>query len=96
MSLTPEQVTKIARLSRLRLQDSEKATVQQELNKIFDWIAQLQAVNTDGVEPLASVISKGEPLRADEVTDGNKQQDILHNSPVAARYGHFVVPKVVE
>lgn len=96
MSLTPEQVTKIARLSRLRLQESEKTKAQQELNKIFDWIAQLQAVNTDGMEPLASVIAMGEPLRKDEVTDGNKQQDILHNSPVAPRYGHFVVPKVVE
>lgn len=96
MSLTPEQVTKIARLSRLRLQDSEKVTAQQELDKIFDWIAQLQEVNTEGVQPLASVVEAAGPLRADEITDGNKRDAVLHNSPVAPRYGHFVVPKVVE
>ncbi len=97
MSLTLEQVTKIAKLSRLRLNEDEKVAAQHDLNKIFGWIEQLQAVNTDGIEPLTSVISAEQTsMRADEVTDGNKRDAVLANSPVPPNYGHFVVPKVVE
>jgi aspartyl-tRNA(Asn)/glutamyl-tRNA(Gln) amidotransferase subunit C len=96
MSLTPQQVSKIARLARLRLTDEEKAAAQQELNKIFGWIEQLKEVNTENVEPLASVVDITTRLREDIINDGNIAEEVLANSPVTPRYNHFVVPKVVE
>ena len=52
-------------------------------------------MNTDGVEPLASVTGHSLPQRVDVVSDGDKVDDILANAPEQAS-GFFVVPKVVE
>ena len=52
-------------------------------------------IDTDNVEPLASVTGHGLPQRADAVTDGNRVDDVLANVPETAS-GFFVVPKVVE
>ena len=56
---------------------------------------ELQAVNTDGVEPLSSVSNQALPWRKDEVTDGNIQKEVLANAP-NQQYGCFAVPKVIE
>ena len=66
-----------------------------ELNGILDWIAELDEVDTGAVEPLASVTGHGLPRRSDEVTDGNRVDEVLANVPETAG-GFFVVPKVVE
>ena len=52
-------------------------------------------MNTDGVEPMSSVVERLLPEREDVVTDGNIQEDVLANAPEAA-HGYYVVPKVVE
>jgi aspartyl-tRNA(Asn)/glutamyl-tRNA(Gln) amidotransferase subunit C len=59
------------------------------------WIEQLQELNTDGVEPMASVVAVGLPMRKDVVTDGNCQDAVLRNAP-EAEDGFYAVPKVVE
>ena len=66
-----------------------------ELNGILNWIAELGEVNTDNVEPLASVTGHALPMRDDVVTDGNRLDDVLSNVPEGTS-GFFVVPKVVE
>ncbi len=53
MSLDTATVRRVAALARLRLEEQDIARVQGELNGILGWIEQLQAVNTDGVEPMA-------------------------------------------
>ena len=58
-------------------------------------VEQLGEVDTDGVEPLRSVMPIEKPWRADAVTDGGRQAEIVQNAP-AAHDGYFVVPKVVE
>lgn len=95
MSLTNAQVKHIAKLARIRLSEAELPHYAGEINSILAWIAQLQEVNTDGVEALASVSQAKLPWREDKVTDGNIQEDVLANA-TDAQYGCFAVPKVIE
>ena len=95
MALTDKDVKKIAKLARIRLSEEDVAHYGREINGILKWIEQLQEVNTDGVAPLASVSDQALPWRADVVTDGNIQEQVLKNAPNAS-YGCFAVPKVIE
>lgn len=95
MAVTEKDIIKIAKLSRLRMGEGDVAHYTKELNGILHWIEQLQEVNTDGVEQMTSVADLALPWRADVVTDGNKQEQILKNAP-ASDYGCFLVPKVIE
>ena len=95
MSVTNEQVRHIAKLARIAMSDEEIERLVPELNNILGWVEQLGEVDTDGVEPLATVIDQKMRLRDDEVTAGNKRDDILANAPVA-EHGFFAVPKVIE
>ena len=61
----------------------------------FGWVEQLGEVDVSGVEPMTSVTPMALKRRADQVTDGDRQGDILANAP-DAREGFFTVPKVVE
>ena len=95
MSVDKTTVAKIARLARINVPEERQEQLASELNGILDWIAELDQVDTDNVEPLASVTGHGLPQRADAVTDGNCVDDVLANVPETAS-GFFVVPKVVE
>ena len=95
MSLNEAQVSKIAKLARIKISEDEKLKFTKELNGIFSWIEQLQEVDTNGVEPLYSVNTDELTLREDVVNDGNKRDRVLKNSPVS-KYGYFAVPKVIE
>ena len=96
MAITEKDVRKSARLARIRLDDSEIPTLVNELGSILSWIDQLQAVPTDGIEPTSSVSGENLALRDDVVSAGNQPELVLKNAPGGAKYGYFVVPKVVE
>ncbi|MBV9966277.1 MAG: Asp-tRNA(Asn)/Glu-tRNA(Gln) amidotransferase subunit GatC, partial [Alphaproteobacteria bacterium] len=66
-----------------------------ELSQILNWVELLAEVDTSDVAPMTSVAAMTLPMRADEVTDGDRRDDILQNAPQSAR-GFFAVPKVVE
>ncbi len=95
MSLTAKEIKKVAKLARIRLEDSEVESYSKEISGILDWIAMLQEVDTKGVPQMFSVSNVQMPSREDKVTDGNIRDDVLKNAP-DSRYGCFVVPKVVE
>jgi aspartyl-tRNA(Asn)/glutamyl-tRNA(Gln) amidotransferase subunit C len=95
MSIDKNTVKKVARLARIRISDGEVDTLSGELSKILAMIEQLSEVNTDGVEPMTSVIEMQMPEREDKVTDGGIPEKILANAPESMA-GFFVVPKVVE
>ena len=95
MSVNTQQVRHIAKLARIAMSDAEVEAMVPELNAIIGWVEQLGEVNTDGVEPLTSVIDQKLRLRDDVVTDGNIRDAILANAP-AAEHGFFAVPKVIE
>jgi aspartyl-tRNA(Asn)/glutamyl-tRNA(Gln) amidotransferase subunit C len=95
MSLDEATVARVARLARIAVPETELAPLAGELSRILEWIEQLNEVDTEGVPPMTSVVAMKLALRADEVTDGGRAEDILRNAP--AREGdYFVVPKVVE
>ena len=95
MSVDKATVARIARLARINVPEDRQEQLVGELNGILDWIAELDEVDTGAVEPLASVTGHGLPRRTDEVTDGNRVDEVLANVPETAG-GFFVVPKVVE
>ena len=95
MPVSTEQVRHIAKLARIAMSDQEIERLAPELNNILGWVEQLAEVNTDGVEPLATVIDQKLRLRDDVVTEGNIRDDVLANAP-EAQHGFFAVPKVIE
>ena len=95
MSLDQKQVKHIATLARIRVADSELPGLVDELNGIMTWIEQLNEVDVTGVEPMAGVLGRDMPRRADVINDGGDPQKVLKNAPESA-HGFFVVPKVVE
>lgn len=95
MSVDRATVLKIAQLSRIKVDDERVDPLVGELNNILDWVEKLNAVDTDGVEPMTSAVDAKLHWREDVVDDGEKQADILKNAP-AAEYGFFAVPKVIE
>jgi aspartyl-tRNA(Asn)/glutamyl-tRNA(Gln) amidotransferase subunit C len=95
MSIDQKIVAKIANLARIKIPADEQALVAGELNNILNWVEQLNEVNVEGVEPLASVNDSSLRARPDVVNDGGSAQDILANAP-ASTADFFTVPKVVE
>ena len=95
MAIDVATVRKVARLSRIAEPEEALPALAQQLNGIMQWIEQLAEVNTDGVEPMTSVVAQGLPLREDVVTEGGDAAKVLANAPKAVG-GFFVVPKVVE
>ena len=95
MQVDEGTVRRIARLARIRITDAEASALKKELSGILDWVAQLDAVDTSGVEPMTRVIPTTLRKRADVVADGGIAGDVVKNAP--AREDHFfAVPKVVE
>lgn len=95
MSLDKETVAKIAHLARIRVPEEALEPMAGELNNILGWIEQLGEVDTDGVEPMTSVVEMTLRQREDQVTDGNYPDKVLANGPDTAM-GFYTVPKVVE
>jgi aspartyl-tRNA(Asn)/glutamyl-tRNA(Gln) amidotransferase subunit C len=95
MSLDAAAVARIARLARIRVTDDEKNHLAAELSQVMDWIGELQSVDTEGVEPLTSVVGARLKTRPDVVTLNVTRDEVLANAPEAMA-GFFTVPKVVE
>jgi aspartyl-tRNA(Asn)/glutamyl-tRNA(Gln) amidotransferase subunit C len=95
MSIDQKTVAKIANLSRLKIPADEQLQVANELNKILEWMAQLDEVDVKGVEPLTGGNDLPLRWRDDVVNDGGKVQDILANAP-SKTADFFTVPKVIE
>ena len=95
MSLDAAAVARIARLARIRVTDDEKNHLAAELSQVMDWIDELQSVDTEGVEPLTSVVGARLKTRADVVTLNVTRDEVLANAPEPMA-GFFTVPKVVE
>ena len=95
MKIDKNTINKIARLSRIKLDDKESEDYINDLNSILDWVEQLNEVNTENVEPLSNISSSILPKREDVSKDTNSSQEILENAPDKLE-GFFAVPKVVE
>lgn len=95
MALERCDVEKIAHLARLGLPEAEVAPTTATLNNILGLIDAMQAVDTDGIEPLAHPLETTQRLRADQVSESN-QRDAYQAIAPAVENGLYLVPKVIE
>jgi aspartyl-tRNA(Asn)/glutamyl-tRNA(Gln) amidotransferase subunit C len=95
MSLTPDDVRKVARLARLELADADLARLQPQLSAILDYVDQLKRLPTEGIEPLAHPLPVSNAFRDDEPVPSLPVDDALSNAP--NRIGnYFGVPAVFD
>ena len=95
MSLSPDDVRRIARLARIALRPAESAGVAERLNRVLEMVEQIRRVDTSGVEPMAHAQDVVQPLREDSVTETNQRERYQAVAP-AVEEGLYLVPKVVE
>ena len=95
MSIDIETARKVAHLSRIAVGEADLPKLADELSAVLAFMEQLNEVDVTGIEPMTSVTPMRLKRRADVVTDGNIQAQVLKNAP-DAREGFFAVPKVVE
>lgn len=95
MSLTLNDVEKIAKLSRLSLDEGEKAATLEKLNAVFALVEKMQTVNTDGVEPMAHPHEVALRLRDDVVTESDHAAEYQAVAP-DVRNRLYIVPQVIE
>ncbi|MCA1925258.1 MAG: Asp-tRNA(Asn)/Glu-tRNA(Gln) amidotransferase subunit GatC [Thiobacillus sp.] len=95
MSLSQDDVKRIAKLARIEIDDGEAAATQGQLNDIFELIAAMQAVDTAGVEPMAHAQEVYQRLREDVVTESDRRAAFQAIAP-AVENGLYLVPRVIE
>ena len=95
MSLTPDDVAKIAHLARLAMSPDDAATLGRDLSNILDLVAQMDSVDTANVEPMAHPLHMTQRLREDQVTEEN-HRDLYQSIAPATENGLYLVPKVIE
>ena len=95
MSLTADDVNKIAHLARLGIDRQDVATYANDLSGMLDLMNKMSEVNTDDVEPMAHPMDQAQRLRTDDVTESNHREAFQAIAP-QVEAGLYLVPKVLE
>ena len=95
MSLSPDEVKKIAFLARLSIQEKNIEQYSQDLSNIFGLVEQMNIAEVDSIEPMAHPQDAMQRLRADVVTEKNQREKLMNNAPLTEA-GLFLVPKVLD
>ena len=95
VSIEREDVEKIARLAKLKVSGVVIEQTTQELSNILGFIDQLQAVDTQNIEPMAHPTDATQKLRSDVVTESDNRASFQAIAP-ASEDGLYLVPKVIE
>jgi len=95
MSLTNTEVRKVARLARLAMNETEIEASRSQLSGIFNLIAEMQAVDTKGIEPMSHAQDLSQRLREDTVTEAN-QRALFQSIAPQVEAGLYLVPQVIE
>lgn len=95
MSLGLDDVYRIAELAHVGINEEAAQRMQAELNDIFKMIERIQAVDTEGVEPMMHPHDGVQHLREDKVVFGNNREENMKNAPEEFE-GLFLVPQVIE
>lgn len=93
--ISNDEVKAIARLARIDIDDHQVANFAHDLSRILDFIAQMDAVDTSDVEPLAHPLEVDAPLRADEVHETD-QRALFQSGAPQTDAGLYLVPKVID
>ncbi|MDT8404387.1 Asp-tRNA(Asn)/Glu-tRNA(Gln) amidotransferase subunit GatC [Sulfuriflexus sp.] len=95
MSLSRDDVEKIAHLAMLAISEEDIADYASDLSNILDLVGQMEAVDTDSVTPMAHPLNMPQRLRPDVVTETDQRDRFQQNAP-SVENGLFLVPRVVE
>ncbi len=99
MSLSPDDVARIARLARIALAPDESAEVLARLNRVLALVDEMRAVDTAGIEPMAHALEahlpQGQRLREDVPSEPDRRELYQSVAP-AVEQGLYLVPKVIE
>jgi aspartyl-tRNA(Asn)/glutamyl-tRNA(Gln) amidotransferase subunit C len=99
MALTPQDIARVAELARLELRPDETERTLSQINGFFKLVEQMDAINTDDVEPLAhpaAVLGQVALRLRDDIASEPNQREASQASAPAVENGLFLVPKVIE
>ena len=95
MSLSNADVRKVARLAQLAMSETEIESARAQLSGIFNLIAEMQAVDTTGIEPMSHAQDVSQRLREDKVTETDQREAFQAIAP-QTEAGLYLVPQVIE
>lgn len=95
MTLSAAEVNQIAHLARLGIDNHDIGAYAEDLSALLALMAQMEALDTQGVEPMAHPLGQTQRLRADEVTETDQQEHFQAIAPLVEE-GLYLVPKVIE
>ncbi len=95
MSLSLDDVKRVAMLARIEVTDAESAQILDQLSGVFGLIEKMQAVDTSGIEPMAHAQDVVARLRPDAVTESD-QHALFQSVAPAVEDGLYLVPRVIE
>ncbi|MBK8985441.1 MAG: Asp-tRNA(Asn)/Glu-tRNA(Gln) amidotransferase subunit GatC [Chloroflexi bacterium] len=95
MTLTLQDVEKIAHLARLELTDAEKGQYLEQMTAVLDYAEMLNELNLEGVPPTAHAIAQQNVLRDDLVAPSLPIDEVLFNAPQQAQ-NQFLIQSVLE
>lgn len=94
MTIERSDIQKLGELARIRITDDNLVSTLARLNDVLALVSQLQAVDTQGVEPMAHPMDAHQRLRADQVTEPDAREAFMALAPVTAA-GLYLVPQVL-
>ena len=95
MEVTEEVVRNIAELVQLKVDDADLKQLAEGMQNILALADQMQAINTEGVEPVSNPLDASQKLRPDLVTEEN-QRELFQSLAPATQSGLYLVPRVVD
>ena len=95
MSIDKSDIEKLSQLARINISSDVAEMVTNRINEVLDMVDQLQAVDTEDVEPMAHPNDAIQRLRTDEISEPDQRQALMLNAP-AQEDGLFLVPKVID
>ena len=87
-------IEKISKLSQIEVLD-DKEILSKQIENIISWIAKLNEVDTDNIEPMITIHNEPIKLNSDQIENDTTKDLLLKNAPKQI-YGYFAVPKVIE
>jgi aspartyl-tRNA(Asn)/glutamyl-tRNA(Gln) amidotransferase subunit C len=94
MEVNREQVLRMAKLSRLELNDQDVEKMTASLNRLVEYMAMLKKLDLKDVEPMLAVDTSARPLRPDENIPSLSKDKAFQNAP-SVNMDHFSIPKVI-
>ena len=95
MSVSPQDVEKVALLARLTISESELQEVTERFSRVLNLVDELNTIDSTDVVPMSNPHDMEQRLRTDEVTRRNNRDALMASAP-SQEQGYFLVPKVID